>query len=334
MKNPLPKLLSIFTGARYIPEIQWSSKSWTHNVFRAWELVFGRKYGIRCEVTADSDGNYKFYTVEARIAHFEGLVRRMLAGIYPFHTKYPELAWQKGAIAFDAVGHQTTASASPSATFTISGSDRILIAFPYVGPGTPSISSCTWNSVGLTFLQTQTGNGLNQTFTYYQFAPSTGSNSLVANASSGSDARIMGASYTGVNQSALDGNGVTNQNNTTSYSPTAFTTTANNCWTVWAIENNSGDANSITTGNVRTSSGTGRGLYDIGPQTPAGSSGVTGVTGSGFGATTDWWASVVSIAPAASGPANLKTLNGIAKANIKTINGVAIASVKTYDGIV
>lgn len=36
---------------------------------------------------------------------------------------------------------------------------------------------------------------------------------------------------------------------------------------------------------------------------------------------------------AASGPANLKTVNGLAKASIKTIDGLAIASVKTYNGL-
>lgn len=34
-----------------------------------------------------------------------------------------------------------------------------------------------------------------------------------------------------------------------------------------------------------------------------------------------------------SGPANLKTWNGIPKASVKTINGVAIASVKTWNGV-
>jgi hypothetical protein len=37
--------------------------------------------------------------------------------------------------------------------------------------------------------------------------------------------------------------------------------------------------------------------------------------------------------PFASGPANLKTRNGLATASIKTINGLAIASVKTYNGV-
>ena len=36
---------------------------------------------------------------------------------------------------------------------------------------------------------------------------------------------------------------------------------------------------------------------------------------------------------AASGPANLKTWNGLAKASVKTINGLAIASVKTVNGL-
>jgi hypothetical protein len=36
---------------------------------------------------------------------------------------------------------------------------------------------------------------------------------------------------------------------------------------------------------------------------------------------------------AASGPAHLKTWNGVAKANIKTINGIAIANVKTISGV-
>jgi hypothetical protein len=36
---------------------------------------------------------------------------------------------------------------------------------------------------------------------------------------------------------------------------------------------------------------------------------------------------------ASSGPANLKTWNGLAKASVKSINGLAIASVKTVDGL-
>ncbi|MDE2020949.1 MAG: hypothetical protein KGJ13_11485, partial [Patescibacteria group bacterium] len=31
---------------------EWSKKSWTHNVFRAYELIFGRRAGIRAEISS------------------------------------------------------------------------------------------------------------------------------------------------------------------------------------------------------------------------------------------------------------------------------------------
>lgn len=43
---------------------------------------------------------------------------------------------------------------------------------------------------------------------------------------------------------------------------------------------------------------------------------------------------IIALNPAAaSGPANLKTANGLAKASVKTRNGLAIASIKTWDGL-
>ncbi len=43
--------------------------------------------------------------------------------------------------------------------------------------------------------------------------------------------------------------------------------------------------------------------------------------------------SFVYVQPVASGPANVKTINGITTANVKTVNGITIASVKTINGI-
>lgn len=43
---------------------------------------------------------------------------------------------------------------------------------------------------------------------------------------------------------------------------------------------------------------------------------------------------LISLAPfVAVGPANLKTVNGLAKASVKTIDGLAIASVKSWNGL-
>ncbi len=47
--------------------------------------------------------------------------------------------------------------------------------------------------------------------------------------------------------------------------------------------------------------------------------------------TTYYWIAMKN--QTASGPANVKTVNGLAKASIKTINGLAIASIKTLNGL-
>lgn len=49
----------------------------------------------------------------------------------------------------------------------------------------------------------------------------------------------------------------------------------------------------------------------------------------------DFWVDDVRIDDpfASSGPANLKTWNGLAKASVKSINGLAIASIKNIDGL-
>jgi hypothetical protein len=48
---------------------------------------------------------------------------------------------------------------------------------------------------------------------------------------------------------------------------------------------------------------------------------------------TSYWDTLSVDDGAASGPANLKTVNGLAKASVKTVNGLAIASVKTVNGL-
>lgn len=41
-----------------------------------------------------------------------------------------------------------------------------------------------------------------------------------------------------------------------------------------------------------------------------------------------------TFAAGASGPAGLKTVNGLAKASVKTVNGLVIASVKSWEGLI
>jgi hypothetical protein len=57
------------------------------------------------------------------------------------------------------------------------------------------------------------------------------------------------------------------------------------------------------------------------------------VSAAGGGGGTDWVGQIVVIAPAAVGPASIKTVNGLSIASVKTVNGLAIASVKTINGL-
>jgi hypothetical protein len=71
----------------------------------------------------------------------------------------------------------------------------------------------------------------------------------------------------------------------------------------------------------------------------------SGISGSASGNVNEWYIRNTATAGTASdpylsvtystvsGPANLKTWNGLAKASVKTMNGLAIASVKTWNGL-
>ncbi len=45
------------------------------------------------------------------------------------------------------------------------------------------------------------------------------------------------------------------------------------------------------------------------------------------------WALVEYVPSAASGPTNLKSVNGLAKASVKSVNGLAMASIKSFNGL-
>src|SRR5205085_12355012 len=88
----LLKIMAVVTGApRYVTDVEWSSKSWTHNVFRLYELSFGRRWGIRPELTSalgiDEKGRetvtYQFHSFEAIVAHIEARIRGLVPVTIP-----------------------------------------------------------------------------------------------------------------------------------------------------------------------------------------------------------------------------------------------------------
>ena len=340
MKNLLPKLLSYITGHRYVPEIQWASKSWTHNVFRLYEKVFGRKYGIRCEVSAYWEKGrvtYEFHTIEAALAHFEARIRGLVPK-FSFEKVYiPQLAFSNGmktpspylfAIAYDTSGIQSTASSTPTISLTLAGSDRLLILAPDNGSGgTSIITGTTWNTTEIgTFLTgVAFGGGNAETRQYYVNNPTSGTHNAAA-AGLNSDIRLIASSYTGVNQSSPIDASTTQSNASTSSFVPAITTTQDNCYIVVSGQNNGGTA-TASVGTMRQAAGTGRMLGDNSAPT----TGSNSMTMGGVG-TASWGASVVSLAPvAAAGPANLKSLDTNVKANIKSYNTNVLANIKSIN---
>ena len=163
--NPFPYILATITRKpRYQVKagvnFKWNSQV-VHNIFRVYELIFGRKYGVRCEAYSDSNGNYKFFTIEARLAHYETVVKSLFkVAIASFSEKlrrlwFPEISnleWQRGAIAFGAIA-ETSYSVSATQTtgsITVSGSDTLGIGCFHDQSSSTSISSATFNSVAMT----------------------------------------------------------------------------------------------------------------------------------------------------------------------------------------
>lgn len=333
-------LLSKFTGPRYRPEITWSY-FWTHNIFRAYEIVFGRKFGIKAEMTSTAYRHkgkmyvtHKAWSFEAKVALTETVIRELLQSVSewrmprlvlvpmysPMYQFSNSLKLPSGipspyrfAIAFDATSHSTSpgigSGSSPfSWSHTCTGSNLTLV----VGSlGETGISAGTYNSVSMTQQGTNqldsAGNSASSMWTL--FGPSTGANNITMTFTANSVYFVAG-SYSGTNQSAVDSH---TQNKTTvdatSYSLTT-TVVASNCWlvAVASTENDTGcGTQSMTVGTSRSSSGNTRnnGSNQFGGS--FGDSNATVSTGAQsltFNATTSnhWTTHIVSLAPAGGGP--------------------------------
>lgn len=307
MDRILPNLLALFTGKRYKPTIEWSSNSWTHNIFRLYELIFWRRVGVRCEVSAyweKGKTTYQFHTFEAILAHIEGVIRGLIPRTFPVKIHVPMLATPFGnipvspylfVIAYDNSGIQSTTSSNPTISLTVSGSDRCIILAPDNGSGgTSVITGTSYNSVAGTFLTgVAFGGGSAETRQYYLVAPATGTNNAAATGTN-SDIRLIASSYTGVNQSSPIDASTTQENaSTANFTPT-ITTLQDNCYIVVSGQNNGGTA-TASVGTMRQAAGTGRMLGDNSAPT----TGSNSMTMGGVG-TASWGASVVSLAPVAS----------------------------------
>lgn len=223
---------------------------------------------------------------------------------------------------------------SGSALTVGANSNRVLIA--YIINSADNISPVTavsYNSVSMTLLGSVAYGTLGKLYTYYQFAPSTGSHTF--SVTGGSAYNLSAYSYYNTYQGSIlnhaevvgSGNSASNAlvptasnsvivalvcENMTGGTLTAGTNMANN-------QHPATHANSVAA-SVFGDSGL------VSSSTTQSASGGTGTVGNAA-------ISQIALAPDTYTTTSIKTIDGLAIASVKTVNGLAIASVKTVNGL-
>ncbi len=246
------------------------------------------------------------------------------------------------AIAFDASSNSTGYSQSSGFTLshTTSGSDRVLVVVVAMGGADPNSNfaslALTYNGSSMTSIAGAAAtNSQRRIAAFYIIAPSTGANNIAASWSGGgSEIRLFGLSFTGVDQSTPINTSATTSPGAGTSSTVSLTTTVDNTYMICGIfvREGGGGAITLSSGTVTNQDQTSGAGYLAGGA--AGSNSITWNVPSGAFA----GGSVcnnVAIAPASTpaGPANMKTWDGLATASVKTMDGLAIASVKTWNGL-
>ncbi len=240
------------------------------------------------------------------------------------------------AIAYDSSSKSDTGSAS-SLTYahTCTGADLVLLVQIWCGTSR-TISSVTYNGVGMTQISSISGGDIGAGETHALFrlvAPATGANNVVVTLSGSTAIASISSSYTGVNQTTpIDATRTeTNLETGTSYSE-AITSTVNNAWAIWCTREYAGrtiTAGADTALRQREATQYGIILADSNALiTPAGSRTLNldaNLSGN--------WLSDILVTLTPSANTSIKTINGLAVASVKTVNGLAIASVKNFNGL-
>lgn len=292
-----PTVLALLTGAdRYFPKIDWASDNWTHNVFRVYELIFGRRFGIRAEITSwNGMGNRGMiaHSFEGACTVLESYARAYLKSwrLVPFRVYVPMMQTVGGfpvpaspwlfAIAIDTTTQDYSGSAGTvvDVAHTAGGSDRFAWAgFFYQKATTTTVTAMTYDSVSMVATANTpqsipaNGNNSQEVFLYGLASPTTTTNATVSVtfAAAYLGAYLAVVTYTGC-QSSSTADASTSASGTAAGSTLTLTTIADNCWLVgfWRCEIGGGVAGTNTTMRYNNTDG---GIGDTNAaQTPAGS---------------------------------------------------------------
>lgn len=245
MRKILPFILASITNHPreiVVPgvDFNWNSKLWVHNVFRVYEMLFGRRAGIKAEMSAWADDGvtyYKCHSWESIFALAEANIRGAFKWKLPSMVRLPQLT-PVGMPAFSspfvfAIASDTQASGvfpgvaniNTISSYVLSGSNTLLMSHAW---GATATTAVVWGVNTLTAIASQ--NSSDGSFeSQYVLVGLTGTNNLSVTSTSNTSMSI-GTSYTGVNQSTTPDSFVpfpTLSANTKTYTTTVV---ASNCW--------------------------------------------------------------------------------------------------------
>jgi len=227
-------------------DFNWNRKSWTHNVFRSYEVIFGRREGIRAESSVYYNSTTKktvvaFHSFESVIAYTESYIRGMVPKKFPYKIWVPVMQTPQGfpmfaspflfAIALDTSAYGGTASGSLTYSFTATGSN-IFLHTGYLGhTASDTVIGVAWNT-SETFTQLATSIKIantRYTGSWGRANATSGTHNIVISASNS----VWGAtaSYSGVSSSTPPDSSNSGGSTTTALT-VSTTVVASNCWLI------------------------------------------------------------------------------------------------------
>jgi hypothetical protein len=230
--------------------------------------------------------------------------------------------------------YSNSRAAGGSGTLTVSGvaatgSSCIAVVAVGVNYGGDNISGVTYDGSAMTkVISTQPTVDQPNTAIYWKAVAAGSGKDVVVSYSAGDDRAMAATVYilTGAHTtSQADNSG--RGGNAGSAPSQSLTPTEDNCIVIDSISTTSTAANTVSGSNTEVYDAQGMYTSYI-IQTTAGLATLSWTNSK------QWGGTVASFkAAAASGPANVKTVKGLAIASVKTMNGLAIASVKTIKGL-
>lgn len=332
-------------------DFQWSTNSYIGNLFRAYEMIFGVRSGVKLQTSGyiqNIDGvvtTYEAYhTLEAHLVAIENLIRR--ARPFPIKVHIPVFITPQGfpifaspylfAIAFDNVGSAVTAGNSTSTALTTAGSNEIIMIGGQTASAVLNNLSATVGGSAATGIASSSQAGA-QMRLFYFVGTSAGSNTVAtSSANSGGLIEAVFSSYSGASQTGQPDNSTFALGTGLTAKAQALTTVADNCWTVLIMRWDGAGITAGTGSTLRVQSNSGGGLALLDSNTlihPAGS--YTMNMNQNGGSTNNYGLVMASFSPqVASGPANVKTWDAVTQSTgVKTYFALALASVKSVMGV-